>query len=204
MLQKSPAVGVKLFNIDNRIQRSLDDDEMKRFLSVLANDRNRSVCQIILFLLSTGARLSEALKARWDDIDTVARVWRIPASNSKSKKVRSVPLNDSALNVVAQLNTEDNFDHLFINRRSGKPYTTIHKAFARLAADANLKDWTPHSCRHNYASLLVNGGRTLYEVQQILGHSDPKVTQRYAHLSTQSLQNAADSASDIISGAMPK
>lgn len=204
MLQKSPAVGVKLFNIDNRIQRSLDDCELKRFLQVLASDRNRSVCQIILFLLSTGTRLNETLKAKWEDIDTVARVLLITASNSKSKKVRSVPLNDSALEVVAQLNTKDTFDYLFINRRTGKPYTTIHKTFSRLAAEAKLKDWTPHSCRHNYASLLVNGGRTLYEVQQILGHSDPKVTQRYAHLSTQSLQSAANSASDIISGAMPK
>jgi site-specific recombinase XerD len=41
-------------------------------------------------------------------------------------------------------------------------------------------------------------------VQQILGHSYPSVTQRYAHLSTKSLQEAADSASDVIKGAMPE
>jgi hypothetical protein len=45
-------------------------------------------------------------------------------------------------------------------------------------------------------------GRTLYEVQQILGHSDSKVTERYAHLSTKTLQAAANSASVIIKGAM--
>jgi len=44
-------------------------------------------------------------------------------------------------------------------------------------------------------------GRTLYEVQAILGHSDPKVTQRYAHLSTKALQEAANAASAVISGA---
>jgi len=54
---------------------------------------------------------------------------------------------------------------------------------------------------HQYASFLVNSGRTLYEVQQILGHSDPSVTQRYAHLSTASLQEAANSASVAIRGA---
>jgi site-specific recombinase XerD len=48
---------------------------------------------------------------------------------------------------------------------------------------------------------LVNSGRTRYEVQQILGHNDPSVTQRYAHLSTRSLQVAANSASDAINGA---
>jgi hypothetical protein len=52
-----------------------------------------------------------------------------------------------------------------------------------------------------YASFLVNSGRTLYEVQSILGHSDAKVTQRYAHLSSKSLQSAANSASVMIKGA---
>jgi site-specific recombinase XerD len=49
-----------------------------------------------------------------------------------------------------------------------------------------------------YASFLVNAGRSLYEVQNILGHSDPKVTQRYAHLNTSSLLAAANSASVAI------
>lgn len=40
----------------------------------------------------------------------------------------------------------------------------------------------PDHVGHQYASFLVNSGRTLYEIQQILGHSDPKVTQRYSHL----------------------
>lgn len=54
------------------------------------------------------------------------------------------------------------------------------------------------------ASFLVNSGRTLYEVQQILGHSDPTVTQRYAHLSTDTLQDAANSASDYLDKALDK
>lgn len=45
------------------------------------------------------------------------------------------------------------------------------------------------------------GARCLYEVQQILGHSNPIVTQRYAHLSSKSLQDAANSASVIIKAA---
>ena len=61
-----------------------------------------------------------------------------------------------------------------------------------------------HDLRHQYASFLVNDGRTLYEVQQILGHSTPKVTQRYSHLSTATLQGAASSAADRIKDAMEK
>ncbi|HSV71292.1 MAG TPA: tyrosine-type recombinase/integrase, partial [Methylibium sp.] len=71
----------------------------------------------------------------------------------------------------------------------------------RLRAKAGLPHLRIHDLRHQYASFLVNSGRSLYEVQQILGHSDPSVTQRYAHLSSRSLQEAANSASVVIKGA---
>ena len=124
-----------------------------------------------------------------------------------------MPLNDSALDVLAQLDTEGQFDYLFVNSRisektgqevgTSKPYTSIMKVWSRLRLKAGLPFLRIHDLRHQYASFLVNAGRTLYEVQQILGHSDPKITQRYAHLSTKSLQDAANSASIMIRGAIP-
>jgi integrase len=113
-----------------------------------------------------------------------------------------VPLNDSAIEVLNQLETEGKFTHLFINYQTGLPYTTITKVFDRLRRKAGLPQLRIHDLRHQYASFLVNSGRTLYEVQQILGHSDPSVTMRYSHLSTKTLQDAANSASVMIKGAM--
>ena len=49
-----------------------------------------------------------------------------------------------------------------------------------------------HDLRHTFASFLVNSGCSLYEVQKILGHHDPKVTTRYAHLDQDSLLKAAE------------
>ncbi|WP_240906121.1 site-specific integrase [Thiorhodococcus mannitoliphagus] len=126
------------------------------------------------------------------------RVWRIPAYNAKSGKVRAVPLNDAALDILRILRNLDTEHYLFVNSKTGKPYTTIHKVWERLREEAGLPHLRLHDLRHQYASFLVNSGRTLYEVQQILGHSDPSVTQRYAHLSTRALQDAADSASAAI------
>lgn len=214
MLDKNPAAKVPLFNVDNKVEHYLNDAELQRLLTVLRSpDSPRSVCQIALFLLSTGARLNEGLKATWSQIDRQTRVWRIPASVSKSRKIRVVPLNDSALDVLAQLDTEGHYEHLFVNSRistktgeqvgTGKPYTTIMKVWGRLRVKAGLPHLRIHDLRHQYASFLVNAGRTLYEVQQILGHSDPSVTQRYAHLSTKSLQDAANSASIMIRGTVP-
>ena len=200
MLDKNPTVGVPLFMVDNKVEHYLNDVELEGLLHVLRTDANRTICNIALFLLSTGCRLNEALSAKWEQIDRGTRTWKIPAANSKSKKVRSVPLNDSALEVIAGLGTEGNFEHLFVNVQSGKPYTTIMKVWARLRAKAGLPHLRVHDLRHQYASFLVNSGRTLYEVQQILGHSDPSVTQRYAHLSSRSLQEAASTASVALRG----
>lgn len=198
LTEKNPAARIPLFNQDNKVEHYLDDDQLEALLNVLRTDENRAVCQITMFLLSTGARLNEALQAKWSQIDQQTRVWRIPASNSKSKRIRSVPLNDSALDVLKQLDTEGSFAHLFVNLQTGESYTTIHKVWGRLREKAGLPHLRIHDLRHQYASFLVNSGRTIYEVQQILGHSDPKVTQRYSHLSTKTLQDAANSASIII------
>jgi len=206
--EKNPAARIPLFNRDNKVEHYLDDNQLEKLLDVLRTDENRTVCQIALFLLSTGARLNEVLSATWDQVDQQNRVWRIAANNSKSKKMRSIPLNDSAIEVLGQLGTEGTFDHLFVNRtyreenpNYGKPYTTIMKVWSRLRTKAGLPHLRIHDLRHQYASFLVNSGRTLYEVQQILGHSDPKVTMRYSHLSSKALQDAANSASIIIRGA---
>jgi integrase len=182
----------------------LDDDQLQRSLTVLKKDKNRTVCDIVLWLLSTGARLNEALTAMHQSIDVQHRVWRIPATNSKSGRVRSVPLNDTALEVLSKQDTEGEFEHVFINRQTGLPYTTIQKVWERLRRKAGLEHVRIHDLRHSYASMLVNSGRSLYEVQQILGHSNPKVTQRYSHLSTATLQDAAGSAADRISEALKK
>jgi site-specific recombinase XerD len=77
------------------------------------------------------------------------------------------------------------------------------KVWERLREKAGLPHLRVHDLRHQYASFLVNSGRTLYELQAILGHSSPVVTQRYAHLSTSTLQEAANSASVAIKGRAP-
>ena len=124
-----------------------------------------------------------------------------PALNSKSKRVRSVPLNDSALR--SSKRSADQGGYVFVNHRTGL-YTTVAKVWTRLRNAAGLPHLRMHDLRHSYASFLVNGGRTLYEVQQILGHSDAKVTERYAHLSKKTLQDAANTASVAIKGATRK
>jgi len=202
IIDKNPIARIKLFKEDSKIERYMSDEELQRLMFVLKTDRNRMVCNVAKFLLVTGCRLNEALSATWRNVDRSNQVWKVEAINSKSKSSRSIPANSMAISILEDLGTEDDYEHLFINPRTGERYYNIHKTWDRLRNEAGLPHLRLHDLRHQYASFLVNSGRTLYEVQQILGHSDPKVTQRYAHLSSKSLQAAAASASDAINRAI--
>jgi site-specific recombinase XerD len=202
MLDKNPARRIHMFAEDNKVERYMNDAQLASLLEVLRTDSCRSVCLIAMFLLATGCRLNEALSACWPQVDKDKRVWRIPASNSKSKRMRPVPLNDTAFDVLNQLNTEGVYEHLFINTKTKKPYVNIAKVWEKLRSKAGLPHLRLHDLRHQAASNLINSGSSLFIVQQILGHSDPSVTQRYSHLSMKTLNDASDNASAIIKGAM--
>jgi integrase len=195
-----PARGIAMLPEENKIERYMDEEELARLLQVLRTDRNRPVCNVVLFLLSTGCRLNEALSATWAEVALEHRVFTVRATNSKRRKVRSVPLNDSAVAVLEGLGTKEQGGALFVSDRSGERLTTIAKQWDRIRTAADLPKLRLHDLRHQFASFLVNDGRTLYEVQQILGHSSGVVSQRYAHLSTKTLQEAAASASTRLIG----
>jgi site-specific recombinase XerD len=55
-----------------------------------------------------------------------------------------------------------------------------------------------HDLRHSFASFLVNQGVSLYVVQDLLGHTQPRTTQRYAHLARQTLLDAAEVVSSVV------
>ena len=195
---KNPVCGIQHYRELNEVENYLDKEQLQRLLEVLQTDKNRPVADIILFLMSTGARCGEALSARWDLIDMEHRVWRIPATNSKSGKVRSVPLNDMALEVLSRQDTKDEFEYAFINKQTKQKYVTIQKVWDRLRKKAGLPFFRIHDCRHFYCSQLVSNGRTLYEVQKIAGHSSPRTTMRYSAISTKALQEASSVAADVL------
>jgi integrase len=196
-LEKNPLKNFELFMVDNQVENYLNEEQLQRLLDVLRTDKNRTVCLILMFLLSTGARANEAMTATWKNISVESRVWKVDAIRSKSKRTRSIPLNDSALWVLEQLKTQGTSEYLFPSPVSGKPFVAVTMQWYRLCKKAEIKIRI-HDLRHGFASMLVSGGRSLYEVQQILDHSDPKVTMRYAHLSSKTLQEAANAGSVIV------
>lgn len=76
--------------------------------------------------------------------------------------------------------------------------TSVFSVWNKVRRKAGLEDVRMHDLRHSFASFLINSGCSLYEVQRILGHHDPKVTTRYAHLTQDSLLKAANIVADKI------
>lgn len=180
-------------------ERYLSAQEVQRLLAELNCSLNRQLKYIVPFLLLTGARKTEALTARWCDIDFERKFWRIPIS--KNGRARHVPLSSAA---VALLNSIPNKGNalIFPNPETDKAYASIYGSWNTARTRAGLADVRMHDLRHSFASFLVNAGCSLYEVQRILGHSQIKVTQRYSHLSQESLLRAASLASTYVTAAV--
>ena len=199
-IQANPCKGVPLMEENNKMERYLSVQEAERLYGAVCKSENAMLKFIVPMLILTGARKREVLDACWDDFDLPRRLWRIPIS--KSGKARHVPLSDGALALLATMPHRMDCKWAFANPETGKPYVSIFYAWNTARKSVGLSDVRMHDLRHSFASLLINSGRTLYEVQHILGHTQVKTTQRYAHLSQDTLLAAANSATVALGSAM--
>lgn len=192
-VSRNPAADLIPLAADNRIERYLTPEQSTALFESVRRSPNPMLSHIIAFLLLTGARKREVLDARWCDVDFEQCRWRIP--KTKSGKVRHVPLSSEALRLLRNLRNEvgPETELLFANPSTGKPFITIFASWDAARKRAGLPDLRIHDLRHSFASFLVNAGRSLYEVQQLLGHADIRTTSRYAHLSRDRLMEAVES-----------
>lgn len=186
----SPCAGVTAFKIRTLRERYLTDQQAQRLMDAL--DRSpRQEAKAIKLLLLTGARKNEILKAQWGHIQCEQRLLTVP--EAKSGKPRHIPLSDEALAVIQSIPRVPGCPWLFPGRSAGKPLADIYQFWNTLRRTLGLHDIRIHDLRHTFASMLVNTGHTLYAVQRLLGHSDPRTTMRYSHLWQTTLLAAAQS-----------
>lgn len=196
-MDSNPATGIRMHTENNQSQRFLNVDEARRLWAVLDNEQNQIAAKAIKLMLVTGVRREEALQAKWEDIDFDGQLWHLPMT--KSGRQRFVMLSDVALNILENLPTKCIGSYLFPGRKSGQPLNNARKSFQRALRAAGLTHIRIHDLRHTFASLAINHGATLYEVQHLLGHASTKTTQRYAHLAADSLREAAARVGNMVS-----
>lgn len=191
----SPCADIASFKIYARRERYLNSREAALLMSYLSGSTQPQAYALRLLLL-TGARKSEILQARWEDVDLEKGILLVPIS--KSGRPRPIFLSGAAREVIRIIPATSSW--LFPAPRRDKPLSDIYLFWNETRQKLGLADVRIHDLRHTFASLLVNAGHSLYEVQTLLGHSDPRTTMRYAHLGTESLISAAESISRLVSG----
>lgn len=197
---KSPCLGVSSFKIHAQRERYLSQDEAQRLMDRLEKSERAEALALRLLLL-TGARKSEILKARWENVNLEQRLLTVPLS--KSGKPRYIVLPDAAIAVIKEIPKKAGMPWLFPGHAEGKTLSDLYLFWNKIRSEAGLKDVRIHDLRHTFASFLVNSGHSLYEVQKMLGHADPRTTMRYAHLGQDSLLAAAEFVGKIFSSPIP-
>lgn len=192
---ENPTAGLKTAP-DVCRERFLAQDEVQRLLSALDTDENRVASCAIKLLLLTGARRNEVTHAKWDYVNWEKRTLLVP--RAKSGRPRSIHLNSAALDLLRSMQRIDDNPYIFPSPVTGRPSPSLHFPWWRIRERAGLLDVRLHDLRHSFASFLVNQGVSLYVVQGLLGHTQARTTQRYAHLANDTLADAAEVVRDVI------
>ena len=189
----NPVIGVKLYEEASR-ERFLTAEETQRLLLELEKSRSVQLKYIVSLLLLLGCRKRELLDSRWSDFDLERRNWRIPMS--KSGKSRHVPLSMAAIEILSQLPRWEGCPYVIPNPKTLLPFVQIQRPWDTVRIAAGMPDVRIHDLRHSMASNMVNSGQSLFLVSKVLGHTTLRMTERYAHLSQETLLAAVDAAAN--------
>ncbi len=136
----------------------------------------------VLLSLNTGLRQGEVFKLTWANVSLDKGMVTVTASTAKSQKARHVPLNAEARAALKSWKDQGTGEGFVFPSREGGQLVEIKTAWAKLLRDAGIDNFRWHDMRHHFASRLVMAGVDLNTVRELLGHSDLKMTLRYAHL----------------------
>lgn len=192
-LTRDLSASITLPKVDEKLPRYLSLDEVLAVLSYFKkalNDnpqsdiliRNR---RLFLLLYGGGLRVSEACRAQWKDVVLENSKIRILGKGSKERYISMPSI------LTEELKTSDKkTGHLLIPRLSERHAYTIIKSCG--TKSGLLRSISPHALRHSYATHLLRGGADLRTIQDLLGHSSLKTTEKYTHLDFDSLRTTLE------------
>ncbi len=216
ILTANPAEGIKRYRENSPRARVLSDDEMKHLLDAVAHEKDPHARVGLYLLVESGARVSEVLRARWEDFDLEAGTWRIPSPKAGYPQV--VPLSRSA---VAKLRRTPRLGAFVVAGHGGrkakdgkpaeeKPRADFKGPWARTIARAKeegakaempadfLEDLHVHDVRRTFG-LHVAKAAGLHVASKLLRHGDVRITERvYAPLGIEDLRAAVEKRSEVL------
>ncbi|MCX6147547.1 MAG: tyrosine recombinase [Candidatus Kapabacteria bacterium] len=196
-LELNPASSVSTPKKAKKLPNYLTEIEVSKLLEKLNTEipidiRNGALIEIIY---SCGLRISEALQLNLSSIDKSSLLLKVIG---KGDKERVIPIGRKAntkinqyLNIRAEICKTSDIA-LFINKKGKRlqakdAYNAIHKAMLGIT---EIKQKSPHTLRHSFATHLLDNGADIRSVSEMLGHASLSTTQIYTHVSIERLKNA--------------
>jgi integrase len=188
-----PTKQVSLPKKDNKRQRYLTKNEADKFLNVLAS-RIPIAHDMAILGLDCGLRFGEAASLTWQDCNFPKKQIFIRDPKAKANRFAFMT---SRVKIMLESRYSEGSLGLIFTDTNGNKFSRVTRTFRRIADEMFNADVTDprlrvcfHTLRHTFASWLVEGGVSLYEVKELMGHADFEMTQRYSHLSPEGLRAA--------------
>jgi integrase len=190
MIDRNPCLDCKNVRVPPKEPAYLTMEEISKLLRIVEDVRMKA---IITLALATGMRAGEIIHLKWENIDFVTRFIHLTNTSDftlKGRRSRSVPMNQSAIDVLRSLPVES--EYVFgREKKLRRPVAGISRKFKWYSRKAGLSEQIHfHSLRHTAASMLVQQGVPLSYIKDLFGHSSISVTQIYLHSSPEHLQSA--------------
>ncbi len=188
-VEKSPFAKVSLPKVNSKRIRYLSDDEEQRLFETLP----KWLEPIVVIARETGLRLSNISNITWSQVNLFSK--SIVIETTKNGEPIGLPMTDTvhmALKKLSKVRSIDS-DYIFVGKGGkGLDKCWISRSFRKACQNANIENFRFHDLRHDFCSRLVQRGVDLYTVSALAGHKDIRMTQRYAHLSSEGLRSAVE------------
>lgn len=145
---------------------------------------------LVILALNTGLRRGELFGLEWGDVDFGRAMLSVRGAVAKTGATRYVPLNKDAFEAMTGWHAQGSGQGYVFPGKDGGRLDNIKTSWTRLMKEAGIQNFRFHDCRHDFASKLVMAGIDLNTVRELLGHSDLKMTLRYAHLAPHKMAEA--------------
>lgn len=200
----------KMPRLDNEKTEFMSSEQIMAYSKALDEEIDQDKAAFFRIMLLTGIRRTALLNVRWDDLDLKNGFIVLRGEVAKNDKTQTIPLSDGAVNVFKSIPPKrfvqgerkgEIIPYVWPAKNQNGPREDMRRMGRRLRDKAGLpKDWRPcHMLRHTFASHLACSGANIYELQKLLTHGSPTMTQRYAHLSNEALKRAVSLADNILS-----
>ena len=152
---------------------------------------------LVLLAMNSGIRRGSLLSLKWGDINLESKIITLQAAITKAGKIQRLPMNQTFINTITSWKKQsvDTAPSALVfpsTVNKGEQMTDIKSAWETVLKTAEIKNFRFHDLRHDFASQLVMKGVDLNVVRELLGHTDMKMTLRYAHLAPENKLKAVE------------